>query len=124
MLQTPCSQCEKPAEGATMQDMRWLDHLPDGTLASGVELANRLYWHIKWGSGGQQWCVWAGDGEGLLLRTDTREALEAFLYGLGLAYAVLPEDTFDHLVYWVKRWVEPEDITTDERARFRGSARS
>ncbi len=101
-----------------MQDMRWLDHLPDGTLASGVELANRLYWHIKWGSGGQQWCVWAGDGEGLLLRTDTREALEAFLYGLGLAYAVLPEDTFDHLVYWVKRWVEPED------ARFGGAARS
>ncbi len=26
-----------------MQDMRWLDHLPDGTLESGVELANRLY---------------------------------------------------------------------------------
>jgi hypothetical protein len=36
-----------------MQDMRWLDHLPDGTLESGVELANRLYWNIDWGQCGQ-----------------------------------------------------------------------
>ncbi len=108
-----------------MQDMRWLDHLPDGTLESGVELANRLYWDISWGQCGQQWCVWVGGVEQhLLLRTNTREALDAFLYGLGLAYAVLPEDTFDHVVYWVKRWGAPEDITPEERARFGGAARS
>jgi len=68
---------------------------------------------------------WAGGVERhLLLRTDTREALEAFLYGLVLAYAVLPEDTFAHLVYWAKGWVEPEDITPEERARFGGAANS
>jgi hypothetical protein len=73
-----------------MQGMRWLDHLPEGTLASGGELANRVYWDISWGQCGQQWCVWAGGEERhLLLRTDTREAREAFLYGLGLALQAL-----------------------------------
>ena len=104
-----------------MQELCWLNHLPGGTLESGIDLANRVYWNISWGECGQQWCVWAG-GEHLLLRTDTRASLDAFLYGLGLAYAILPEDTFDHLVYQVKRWVEPEDITPEERAKFGGSA--
>ncbi len=108
-----------------MQEMRWLNHLPGGTLEGGVELANRVYWDISWGECGKQWCVWVGGVEKhLLLRTDARESLDAFLYGLGLAYAVLPEDTFDHLVFQVKRWVEPEDITPEERARFGGSASS
>jgi len=42
--------------------------------------------------------------------SDSREVAEAFLYGLGLAYGVLPEDTFRIVEYEVKRWVAPEDL--------------
>ena len=60
-----------------MQDLLWLDRLPGGTLEGAIALANRLYWSITWQGNEQRWCVWAG--EDLLLRTDSREAAEAFL---------------------------------------------
>ena len=51
------------------------------------------------------WQVWAGDGESLILQTDSKEAVDAFLYGLGLAYSVLPESVFEQLRAEVKLWV-------------------
>ena len=45
-------------------------------------------------------------GEKPIFCTDSREAVDAFLYGLGLAYSVLPEPVFEQLKEEVKRWVE------------------
>ena len=47
-------------------------------------------------------------GEDVLLRTDSRETAEAFLYGLGLAYSVLPPHLFEQLEAGVKDLVDPE----------------
>jgi hypothetical protein len=91
-----------------MYEFRWLNHLPGGTLEGGIEFANRLYWNITWAGNDQAWCVWAG--EVLILRADSKEVAEAFLYGLGLAYGVLPEDIFHTLEHEVKRQVAPEDL--------------
>ena len=99
-----------------MQRLLWLDHLPGNNLQGGIDLANRLYWSVTWQEHGAQWFVHSG--EALIYKADSREAAEAFLYGLGLAYAVLPEDTFDHLEYLVKERVAPEDITPKESARY------
>ena len=79
-----------------MQELAWLKLLPDGTIEGGIELANRLGWNIGWAGTGTEWTVWSG--EKTLLKGDSRQCAEAFLYGLGLAYAVLPPDAFDQLV--------------------------
>ena len=99
-----------------MQELPWLGHLPGNNLQGGVDLANRLYWNVTWHEHEGHWFVYGG--EALIYRTDLREAAEAFLYGLGLAYAVLPEESFEHLEYCVKRWAAPEDITQEERVRY------
>ncbi|MGB0388823.1 MAG: hypothetical protein ACPGWR_28720 [Ardenticatenaceae bacterium] len=87
-----------------MQELVWKDHLRGETLEGGIDLANQLYWNITVRSNGQTWSVWAG--EALILKTDSQEAVDAFLYGLGLAYSVLPGPVFDGLQEEVKRWVE------------------
>ena len=87
-----------------MQEFLWLDHMPGENLEGGIELANQLYWHITWGEYEQHWYVWSG--ESLLLKTDSRETAEAFLYGLGLAYAAIPEFLFQRLEKGVKDLLE------------------
>ncbi|HEV2237898.1 MAG TPA: hypothetical protein VGR57_14660 [Ktedonobacterales bacterium] len=99
-----------------MQELVWLNRLPDNRLEGGIELVNRLYWNITWWEHEGHWYVKAG--EDIILRTDSRQSAEAFLYGLSLAYAVLPDATFDHLVYLVKVLAADEDITAEERRRF------
>ncbi len=89
-----------------MQQLLWKDYHRDGTLEGGINLANQLYWNITVNSDGdaKKWNVWGG--EALLLRTDSQEAAEAFLYGLGLAYSVLPSPVFETLQEQVQQWVE------------------
>lgn len=83
-----------------------LDRLPEGTLQGGIKYANELYWNISVyeGKSGQQWFVKAG--ESTIFKTDSKECLDAFLYGLGLAYSVLPGPVFDQLRAELKQWVE------------------
>lgn len=89
-----------------MQQLLWKDHLRDGSLEGGINLANQLYWNITVSSDSEakKWDV--RGGEALLLRTNSQEAAEAFLYGLGLAYSVLPSPVFEKLQEDVKQWVE------------------
>lgn len=99
-----------------MHSMRWLDHLSGDGLQGGIDLANRLYWNITWREHEGRWFVYGG--EDLIYKADSRDAAEAFLYGLGLAYAVLPDEIFGRLEYEVKRWAAPEDITQVEREQY------
>lgn len=87
-----------------MHEFRWLDHLPDSQLEGGVALANRLHWNITWAAHEQSWYVWAGDQ--IVLKTDVQEVAEAFLYGLGLAYAVFPDGIFQQLEQQVNQLLE------------------
>jgi len=86
-----------------MHELLWLDHLPHGSIDGGVALANALDWHISVSDGGQPWCVFSGEKP--VFCADSRAAIDAFLYGLGLAYAVLPEPVFANLQADVQRWV-------------------
>ncbi len=88
-----------------MQEMPWLEsHI--GSLEKGIERINRYYWSLEVveGTSGQQWFVKGGEAE--IFRTDSRQALEAFLYGMCLAYAVIPDPLFDRLVNDTNEWVE------------------
>jgi hypothetical protein len=79
-----------------MNELLMLESLfPGGNLEGGIQLANRLDWGLSVQKAADHWVVLSGDQ--VLLRTETREALEAFVYGMGLAYAVIPENIFSEL---------------------------
>jgi hypothetical protein len=99
-------------KGATMFEMPWLDRLPGGTLDGAVELANRLYWAISVDEHQGRWVV--RGGEVVLLRTDSRQTVEAFLYGLGLAYGAIAREAFEQLEACIKELVDPEPAGTAE----------
>ena len=70
-------------------------YFPGGNLEGGIELANRLDWGLSVQMAGDSYVVSSGDEP--ILRTDTKDALQCFIYGLGLAYSVLPESLFERL---------------------------
>jgi hypothetical protein len=79
-----------------MNDLPMLDkYFPEGNLEGGIELANRLDWGITVRMAGDSYVVTSGDEP--ILRTESKDALQSFIYGLGLAYAILPEEVFNNL---------------------------
>jgi len=89
-----------------MLQMNWLDphHLPSGTLEGGVALANELYWNLSIAQNGRDWYVLGG--EKVILQTDSQDVVNAFIYGMGLAYGVLPKPIFHKLREEVTSLVE------------------
>jgi len=76
-----------------MNDLLMLEkYFPGGSLEGGIELANRLDWGLSVLMAGEEYVVSSGDQP--ILRTESKDALQTFIYGLGLAYAVLPEELF------------------------------
>jgi hypothetical protein len=82
-----------------MQELCWLER-SIGSIEKAMDLANSLYWNLTvrnytTDDGEPRWTV--PGGEAVIFRTDSRQAVDAFLYGLGLAYAVLPESIIQHI---------------------------
>ena len=79
-----------------MNDLLMLEkYFPGGSLEAGIELANRLDWGLSVQMSGEGYVVSSGNEP--ILRTESKDALQSFIYGLGLAYAVLPEGLFKSL---------------------------
>lgn len=75
--------------------MNWLDsHV--GSMEEGIELIKKLFWPISYFRAEDgSWYVMSA--ESVILSTDSRETLDAFLYGMGLAYAGIPDDLLDYV---------------------------
>jgi hypothetical protein len=67
----------------------WLRNVPGGTLEGGIGFLNSLSWFIECGKYGEQWRAYAG--EGLLVEVNTKDELEAFIIGMTIGLAVLPD---------------------------------
>jgi hypothetical protein len=79
-----------------MNDLLMLErYFPEGKLEGGIELANRLDWGLSVQMAADGYVVSSGDEP--ILRTESKDALQCFIYGIGLAYAILPEVLFDTL---------------------------
>jgi hypothetical protein len=66
----------------------WLEsHLE--SLDKAQEIANEFLWNITIVKREETWIVYSGDRK--LLSSTDRNVVDAFLYGLGLSYAVIPE---------------------------------
>ncbi len=72
-----------------MLELSMLSALPSRSLERGVDLLNRFQWNIQIEQQGKEWTVSAGHK--LLIRSDSREPVDAFVYGLALAHALMPE---------------------------------
>ena len=79
-----------------MNDLLMLEkYFPGGSLEGGIELANRLDWGLSVQMSGEGYVV--SSGKEPILRTESKDALQSFIYGLGRAYAILPEGLFKSL---------------------------
>jgi hypothetical protein len=83
-----------------MVEMKMISLLPLGSIEGGINLLSQLEWNITLSKQGDNWLVFGG--EKCLLKSSSEESAQAFIYGLALAYAVLP----DHLLDQVRRLAE------------------
>lgn len=85
-----------PLEGVSqMQEFKYIHHLPGKSLEGGVELLNSLSWNISCREENGTW--WVRGGDQAMLKTDSREAAEAFLYGMALAYSMCPPEMLEQI---------------------------
>jgi hypothetical protein len=89
----------KDGRASLMQDLKWLDKLPDRSIEGGVALVSRLGWNLETEQTDGTWRVRAG--EDCIFTTDDADALRAFLYGLALGYSVLPPDVIKKIQQFV-----------------------
>lgn len=87
-----------------MQTMNWLwAHL--GSIDQVIKLLNESFcWNLSIVQGGSHWFVRAGDQE--IFSADNRDAIDAFLYGMGLSLSSIPEPIFSGLTKDMKQWCE------------------
>lgn len=90
-----------------MQTLNWLEsHI--GSIDDGLQLINRFHWFLSIVEADRgnkkRWFV--KGGEKVIFSADSREAVDAFLYGMSLAYAGIPDPLFDQLVEATKHWIE------------------
>lgn len=78
-----------------MQTLEMLEHLPEGSLEGGIKLLESFWWHIEIKYLNQQWFVYAGEQR--LLETSSKESAEACVYGLALAYSLMPNEVLELL---------------------------
>lgn len=83
-----------------MQELKWLEALPEESLDAGTRLLNELAWNLKIREIDGIWFVNAGHQP--LLKTSSREAVEALMYGLAIAYSTLPEKAMAEVRKFVK----------------------
>ena len=84
-----------------MNDLLMLErYFPGGNLEGGIELANRLEWGLSVQMAGDDFVVCSGNEP--ILRTESKDALQTFIYGMGLAYAILPDGVFNSLERAIK----------------------
>jgi hypothetical protein len=87
-----------------MQELRWMKPLPDDTLEGGLRLLDELKWNVSVTEADGHWYV--NGGHVRLLKTSSRESVDAFLYGLALAYSAMPKETLSNLRQWAKAATE------------------
>ncbi|HET6313993.1 MAG TPA: hypothetical protein VFH60_09165 [Chloroflexia bacterium] len=74
-----------------MQKMLWMNGPAEITIEECIEFVNHFLWNLSvvHGENGQ---IWVLTGDQAIFYADNTDAVEAFLYGMGLAYRVLPAE--------------------------------
>ncbi len=76
-----------------MQELAMIGQIPGRNLDAALRFLGELKWEIRIVEAENVLSV--GAGHRLLLKTSSRDAVDAFLYGVALAYALLPKPILD-----------------------------
>ena len=87
-----------------MQKMNWLEsHI--GSIDDALKVINQLGWEASVKQTDHIWFVLTGSEEKhIIFSADTRNAVDAFLYGMALALVGIPSPMFEKLVEGVAEW--------------------
>ncbi|MBN8592591.1 MAG: hypothetical protein J0M33_12575 [Anaerolineae bacterium] len=66
-----------------------------GSMEQGIELINLLGWNISTKDGADSTFVLAGDQP--IFASDSQEQVTSFIYGMALAYSILPNEVIHKL---------------------------
>jgi hypothetical protein len=79
-----------------MIEFKMVGNIPGGDSAEdAIAFLDSLDWNISYKMGDFQNKIYAG--EGVIFQADTSEACEAFLLGMAISLAVLPDDFLDQI---------------------------
>jgi hypothetical protein len=74
-----------------MMEMKLISLLPSGNFEGALALLNQLKWNISLTKQGDACLVFGGE------KASSEDAALAFVYGLALAYGVLPSTIFEEV---------------------------
>ena len=84
-----------------MINMNWLEsHI--GSIEVCIDLANEMLWNMSVFQG-KDGAWYVKGGEKVIFSAESRESVDAFLYGMGLSYSTIPEDLWNGLKAELKR---------------------
>jgi hypothetical protein len=84
-----------------MLELRWLDHIAEQRIEGGIKLLQELKWNLSVTESNAVWFVQGGDQT--ILKASSRESVDAFLYGMALAYSVIPEEILSQFRAWTDK---------------------
>ena len=80
-----------------------------GSIDEAVKVINQFGWNISIVEFDQQWYVMTGGAEKHpIFRADSREVVDGFLYGMGLAYIGIPSPIFENMAAEVRKWLDSQ----------------
>jgi len=83
-----------------MQELKWLEALPNQSLDAGIKLLNECGWNLKVRE--VKGSLFVNAGHIALLKTSSREAVESLLYGMAIAYSTLPKSALTEVRRFAK----------------------
>jgi len=83
-----------------MQELKWLEVLPNQSLDAGIELLKELGWNLQVRE--IDGFLFVNSGHTVLLKTTSRDAVEALLYGMAISFATLPKPAIEAVRKFVK----------------------
>ncbi len=83
-----------------MQELKWLDELPERSLDAGIKLLNELGWNLQVRE--VEGFLFVNSGHMVLLKTTSQEAVEAMLYGMAISFATLPAKALEEVRRFAK----------------------
>jgi hypothetical protein len=78
-----------------MIEQEWLKRIPGEDIQGAINFLNSLDWNISFSESAGKRKVFGGDR--LLFSSQNEEAVQAFLFGMALGLAVLPDEILDRI---------------------------
>jgi hypothetical protein len=80
-----------------LQELRWMkEEYGFSSIQDCIKLANRFFWNVSIVHH-EDGKVFVLAGDQVIFSSDNMPAMEAFLYGMGLAYSVIPRHMAEEL---------------------------